>query len=100
MVAEIAQVFGPAYAQLIKTMRQQAILHIDETTWPVNGQRHWLWIFINDVVTLYVLSRSRGSQVPKALLGADFSGTIVTDFFSAYSPLAVEKAKCWAHLFT
>ena len=98
MVAEMAQLFGPAYAQLIETMRQQAILHIDETTWPVDGQRHWLWIFINDVVSLYVLSRSRGSKVPKALLGPDFSGTIVSDFFSAYSPLEVEKAKCWAHL--
>ena len=98
MVAEMARRFGPAYAQLIETMRQQAILHIDETTWPVDGKRHWLWIFINDVVTLYVLSRSRGSKVPKALLGPDFSGTIVSDFFSAYSPLEVEKAKCWAHL--
>lgn len=98
MVAEMSQRFGPAYAQLIQTMRQQAIVHIDETTWPVDGKRHWLWIFINDMVTLYVLSRSRGSKVPKALLGTDFSGTIVTDFFSAYSPLEVEKAKCWAHL--
>ena len=98
MVAEMARVFGPAYAQLINTMRQQAILHLDETTWPVDGKRHWLWIFINDVVTLYVLSRSRGSKVPKALLGTDFSGTIVSDFFSAYSPLEVKKAKCWAHL--
>ena len=98
MVAEMAQIFGPAYAQLIKTMRQQASLHIDETTWSVDGKRHWLWIFINDVVTLYVLSRSRGSKVPKALLGPDFSGTIVTDFFSAYSPVEVKKAKCWAHL--
>ena len=79
-------------------MRQQAILHIDETTWPVDGKRHGLWIFINDGVTLYVLSRSRGSKVPKALLGPDFSGPIVSDFFRAYSPLEVQKAKCWAHL--
>jgi hypothetical protein len=79
-------------------MRQQAALHIDETTWPVDGKRHWLWIFINDVVTLYVISRSRGSKVPKALLGNDFSGVVISDFFSAYSPLEVEKAKCWTHL--
>ena len=98
IVAEIAALFGPAYARLIATMRQQAALHIDETSWRINGVVHWLWVFVNDVVALYVMSRSRGSKVPQALLGPDFDGVIVTDFFSAYSPLEVDKAKCWAHL--
>jgi transposase len=98
ILTEISRLFGPAYAQLIRLMRQQAAIHIDETTWPVDGKRHWLWIFINDVLTLYVVSRSRGSKVPKALLGEDFEGVVISDFFSAYSPLDVEKAKCWAHL--
>ena len=98
MVHEVSRLFGSAYARLIALMRQQATLHLDETTWPVDGKRHWLWIFINDVVTVYVLSRSRGSKVPKALLGQDFEGVIISDFFSAYSPLDVQKAKCWAHL--
>lgn len=98
MVAEVARLFGPAYARLIRLMRQQAALHIDETGWRIDGTNHWLWVFVNDVVALYVVSRSRGSKVPKALLGPDFDGVAISDFFSAYSPLEVEKAKCWAHL--
>lgn len=98
IVAEVARLFGPAYARLISLMRQQAALHIDETGWRIDGTNHWLWAFVNDVVALYVISRSRGSKVPKALLGPDFDGVAVSDFFSAYSPLDVEKAKCWAHL--
>lgn len=98
MVAEVAQLFGPTYKQLIQLMRQQAALHVDETGWRVNGHNHWLWIFVNDVVTLYVLSRSRGSKVPKALLGDEFEGVVISDFFSAYGPLDHQKAKCWAHL--
>lgn len=98
MVAEIAQLFGPAYARLLELMRQQAAIHIDETSWRVDGVPHWLWVFVNDVVALYVVSRSRGSKVPQALLGSDFDGVVISDFFSAYSPLEVEKAKCWAHL--
>jgi transposase len=98
MVAEVAQLFGPAYARLIALMRQQAAIHVDETGWRINGTNHWLWVFVNDVVALYVISRSRGSKVPKALLGADFDGVVISDFFSAYSPLDVEKAKCWSHL--
>jgi hypothetical protein len=98
MVAEIAALFGPAYARLLTLMRQQAALHVDETSWRVDGVPHWLWVFVNDVVALYVVSRSRGSKVPQALLGPDFDGVVISDFFSAYSPLSVEKAKCWAHL--
>jgi transposase len=98
MVAEIAALFGPAYARLLDLMRQQAAIHIDETSWRVDGVPHWLWVFVNDVVALYVVSRSRGSKVPQALLGPDFDGVVISDFFSAYSPLDVEKAKCWAHL--
>ena len=98
MVAEIATLFGPAYARLLELMRQQVAIHIDETSWRVEGVPHWLWVFVNDVVALYVVSRSRGSKVPQALLGPDFNGVAISDFFSAYSPLEVEKAKCWAHL--
>jgi len=98
IVTEVAHLFGPAYKRLIALMRDQAALHVDETGWRVNGHNHWLWIFVNDVVTLYVLSRSRGSKVPKALLGDEFEGVIISDFFSAYGPLDHQKAKCWAHL--
>ncbi len=55
-------------------------------------------MFVNEVVALDVVSRSQGSKVPQALLGPDFDGVVISDFFSAYSPLDVEKAKCWAHL--
>lgn len=98
MVAEIARLFGPAYARLIRLMREQAAIHVDETGWRIDGDNHWLWVFVNDVVALYLISRSRGSKVPKALLGTDFQGVVISDFYSAYSPLDYEKAKCWAHL--
>lgn len=98
MVATLARLFGPAYARLVRLMRQQAAIHVDETGWRIDGVNHWLWVFVNEVVALYVISHSRGSKVPRALLGPDFAGVVTSDFFSAYSPLAVEKAKCWSHL--
>ncbi len=98
IVLEMSRLFGPAYGRLLRLMRQQKVLHVDETGWRVNGDNHWLWVFVNEVVALFLLSKSRGSKVPRALLGDDFSGHIVSDFYSAYSPLDVAKAKCWAHL--
>ena len=52
MVAEIAGLFGPAYARLLDLMRQQAAIHVDETSWRIDGVPHWLWVFVNDVVAL------------------------------------------------
>ncbi len=98
IVDEVATLFGPAYTRLIDLLRQQARVHVDETGWRINGVNHWLWVFVNDVITLYVVSHSRGSKVPKALLGADFAGSVVSDFYSAYNPLDYEKGKCWSHL--
>jgi transposase len=71
MVAEVAALFGPAYARLLDLMRLSAAIHSDETSWRVDGIPHWLWVFVNDVVALYVVSRSRGSKVPQALLGPE-----------------------------
>ena len=98
MVATLARLFGPAYARLIRLMRQQAVSHIDETGWRIDGVNHWLWVFVNDVLALYVLSHSRGSKVPRAVLGPHYDGVVSSDFFSAYSPLECAKAKCWSHL--
>lgn len=98
IVAEVARLFGPAYARLITLMRQQAAIHRDETGWRIDGTNHWLWAVVNDVVALSVVSRSRGSKVPRALVGPDVDGVAISDFFSAYSPLDVDKATCWAHL--
>jgi transposase len=98
MMEEVAHLFGPAYARLIRLLREQAALHVDKTGWRVNGTNHWLWVFVNDVVALYVISHSWGSKVPQALLGQDFAGVIISDLYSAYSPLDMKKAKCWTYL--
>jgi transposase len=91
IVAEIARLFGPAYARLIRLMRQQAALHIDETGWRVDGHNHWLWVFVNDAVALYLISRSRGSKVPKALLGQSFQGVALAISSALTRPWMLKK---------
>lgn len=38
IVAKVSSIFGPAYKRLIDVMRQQAAIHIDETSWRVDGK--------------------------------------------------------------
>ena len=98
-VAELAELYGPEYEKLKERMRFAALVFGDETGWKVDGDPRWLWAFINKEVALYVIRKSRGSDVPKEILGEEFQGAFVSDFFSAYNPLRYEKMqKCCTHL--
>jgi hypothetical protein len=74
IVAEIATLFGLAYARLLKLIRQQAVLHLGETSWRFDSVLYWLRVFVNNVVVLYVVRSSHSSRVSLALLGPSFDG--------------------------
>jgi transposase len=84
--------------ELLKAVRSSPAVHIDETGWKITGQGHWLWAFVTQQLAYYRTDRSRGSGVPKEVLGPDYKGTLITDFFSAYNRFKVKQQKCWVHL--
>ncbi|WP_146561277.1 IS66 family transposase [Posidoniimonas corsicana] len=87
------------YEQLQQEALLSAVLHADETGWRVNGQTHWLWCFTNNQLTFYQIDKSRGSPALQKFFTEEFTGTLITDFFSAYHAVdAGDKQKCWAHL--
>jgi transposase len=57
-----------------------------------------LWTVTSPDKTLYHVDKSRGGKVIKGLLGEAFGGTLVSDFYSAYSKMDCKKQKCLAHL--
>jgi len=85
-------------AELLEALRSAPAIHIDETGWKITGQGHWLWAFVTERLAYYRIDPSRGSTVPKQVLGERFRGTVVSDFLSAYNRLKVRQQKCWAHL--
>jgi hypothetical protein len=71
----------------------------DETGWRVNGETQWAWVFQNDFLTFYIIKPSRGSNVPEEVLGNDFNGILISDFYSSYNPIkSSKKGKCCQHL--
>lgn len=77
------------------------IVHGDETGWREDGQNGYIWAFVTDgpeAVRYFEHDRSRGHQVAKRILGDDFSGWLVTDFYSAYNLILCQHQRCWAHL--
>lgn len=86
------------YQELAKMIRIQECIYVDETGWRLNGDNFFLWSFSNEKISYYRIQKSRGSKLPTALLGKEFSGILVSDFYSAYNSIQCRKQKCWVHI--
>lgn len=96
-VQRVAAKLEPEYEDLLAKLRTSKVVFVDETSWWVNGPKWWLWTFTNDQVTIYIVDRSRASQVVLERLGADFKGMLVSDCLAIYDSLPYRKHKCIAH---
>lgn len=89
----------PLYQKLIQKIRASPAAYADETSWWVGGPGFWLWVFTTANWTLYVVDKTRGSEVVERILGAKFLGTLISDCLATYDPIACRKHKCYAHHF-
>jgi len=97
-VQRLADWFDEDYQKLILQMRCARYVHADETGWRTNGKNGYLWAVTTPSHTLYHVDRSRSGKVIRKLLGKAFGGTLVSDFYSAYSKMDCKKQKCLVHL--
>jgi transposase len=85
--------------ELACALRKQPVVHADETSWFERSKRAWLWIAVTSHLALFIIRAHRSSRVAKELLGATFSGILVSDRWSAYEWVDVARRQlCWAHL--
>jgi hypothetical protein len=97
-VAEASPV-QQAIQQLHERVRHSPIVHADETVWREEGQNGYVWLFCTPTgERYYEYNRSRAGAVARRILGSDFRGTLVSDFYAAYNDFAGEHQRCWAHL--
>jgi len=94
----LADLARPTYELLLEALRQSHVVHADETGWRIGRLNAWLWVFSSKQATIYVIRRSRGHDVPEAILGPDFYGYLVVDGLKSYDVLEVAKGRCNGHL--
>jgi transposase len=90
-----------AVAELKGRMRQSGIVHADETGWRENGQNGYIWSFSTpgeEGVRYYEYDPSRARAVVKGILGDEFHGHLVSDFYCGYNDYAGPQQRCWVHL--
>ena len=97
-LARISRWLGVEKAVLLEAIRGSPQVHVDETGWRLDGQRSWVWAFVNQRLAYYQVERSRGRKVIKETLGEEFNGTLISDFYSVYLNLPYRMQKCLVHL--
>jgi len=97
IINRVSHKMEPIYKGIEYMLRQQEVLHADETGWRMDGQNWHLWIFCNKRMVYFHLVKSRGSKVPKSILGEDFNGVVHADFYAAYNFLP-KTQRCLFHL--
>ena len=97
-LARISHWLGVEKAVLLDAIRGSPQLHVDETGWRLDGKKSWVWALVNERLAYYHVDRSRARKVLRGLLGPDFDGTLISDFFSVYLKLPYRMQKCLVHL--
>lgn len=97
----------PLYELLIEASRNEQHWHVDETRWLVfaekegkTGHRWWLWAFVSQRTTVYVLDPRRSKEVPQKFFGKTTKGIINVDRYPAYCCLdgQLQRQLCWYHV--
>ena len=97
-VQRIAGWLEDDYEQLLLAVRAAPQVYADETGWRTDGKSGYVWAVTTPTQTVYHVDKSRGGAVIEQLLGKAFGGTLVSDFYSAYSTMNCQKQKCLVHL--
>ena len=70
----------------------------DETGWRQDGRNGYLWSFSTPEVRYFLYRPSRGRTVVEEVLGDEFEGVLVSDFYGAYNVYQGPHQRCWTHL--
>lgn len=98
ITSRVAKRLHAPYKALIKRIRKADVVYSDETPFRVDGVQYWLWTFVTDSETLFIIRRSRGRKVIEEVLGKRFLGIIGCDGWQEYVRFSKKLQRCWAHL--
>jgi len=81
-------------------VRRRPVVHADETRWPEAGRNGYARLLATPEGERYVERHaSRASAVANDLVGEDFTGVLVTDFYGGYNDTPGGRhQRCWVHL--
>ena len=105
ILSEQALKLKPALDDLVKSIRSEIGVHVDETSYNIashneySGNYAWAMTGISSNDVVYLFGKNRGKGNAKELLGEDYQGIGVSDDYGAYANIFKNgnHALCWAH---
>ncbi len=92
---------GVRYRQLPESVKEQPVIHTDDTGWRVRGEAAFLMAFVNSSLSVYQVRRRHRNEEVRELIPADFAGVMICDRGKSYDADELESVlqqKCLAHL--
>ncbi len=78
--------------------RAQAVANVDDTSWPERNKKAFLWAFVTQFVTFFVIHARRTTEAAQEVMGA-FAGILGSDRLASFDFWANgRRQSCWAHL--
>jgi hypothetical protein len=93
----LARYYRGAYRRLLERIIAGAVLHADETEMKLHDGTGYVWVFANLDTAVYIFRPSREGEFLREML-KDFTGVLVSDFYSAYDGLNCLQQRCLIHL--
>lgn len=97
LLHKTARVGKPTYEELKQQLRKSHTVHGDETGGRENGRNGYTWNFNTDRIKFLTYRHTRGQTVVTEVLGDDFEGVLVSDFYAAYNIYQGFHQRCWVH---
>jgi len=92
-----AQLGKKVVSEVRDRIRASQVVLADETGWRENGKNGYVWTF-STPNERYFVRRDRSKAVVDEVLGDEFSGVLVSDFYASYNHYEGLHQRCWAHL--
>lgn len=94
-----SEALAPVDAAIQAVVQAAAIVNADETSWPTQTRKGWLWVAVCAIATCFRVHPSRSGSALRDLLGEAFRGSVGSDRYAAYNQLSDgQRQMCWAHL--
>jgi transposase len=79
------QALEPFEERLTEILPQEPVLHVDETSLPVNQVKHWLHVICTPLLTFFSIQMLRGKEAIRAIgIIPKFTGWLMHDFLASY----------------
>lgn len=100
---KLSAALQPAYSEVAEFIRNAPVVGTDETGHKNPAHKYmWTWCQQTPQAVFFHISHSRASQVLIDILGSDFGGIVVCDYYSANKKFIndndIQVQYCWAHL--